>query len=93
MVKTKYKNRITGKEVEINDVYMNDNGAISLIEALYENSSEWIKIFPVDESNIMEIADFFTEEYCKGLGTTWTEDFKKGFRKGIAIYIESINKK
>lgn len=83
-MRAKYKNKLTGKEVEINDVYMNDSGAIELIEALYENSSEWIKVFPVDESNIEKIAENLLEEYCnKFPNSSWTNNFKDGFIKGI----------
>jgi hypothetical protein len=83
----KYKSKVTGKEVVIEDNYLNCNGILPIIEALYGNSNEWVKTFPIDETNITEIARTFMEEHCKGVGSTYTEEYKLGVFKGVAAYI------
>lgn len=90
---TKYKHKKTGTEVIIEDNYTNSmgsnlNGIIPLITALYENSDEWMKIFPIDESNISDVSDEFVKKYCSNsCGTTFTKDFQDGLKKGIQAYI------
>lgn len=89
----KYKHKKTGAEIVILDDYSNSmgvnfNGISSLITPLYENSDEWIKMFPIDESNISDVSDEFVKKYCSGnCGATFTKDFQEGLKKGIELYI------
>lgn len=88
---TKYKNIKTGEEVVIEDNYTNCNEVIPVIKSLYDNSSEWIKTFPIDNDNIHEIARNLMEEYCQGLGTYWTEEYKEEIVKGIELQLRSTH--
>lgn len=85
---TKYKHKKTGTEVIIEDNYTNSNDIVPLIKSLYENSDEWMKMFPIDESNISDVSDEFVKKYCSNSGgATFTKDFQDGLKKGIQAYI------
>ena len=84
----KYKSRVTGKEIVIDDNYTNCNGVIPLITALYDNSNEWVQTFPINENNINRISILFVEQHCKG--GTFSKEYKQGMTEGIRLYIESL---
>ncbi len=73
---TRYKNKNTGNTVDVPDFITNSNEALQLLHELYKNSQEWVKIYPIDKSNMHVVA----------------EEFKQGFIKGIVKYLESTIK-
>ncbi len=93
MIRYKFKSKVTGVEVVIDDVYTNCNSAIPLIISLYENSTEWIKIYPIHDLNSEAIADQFMQEFCSSLGSTYTNDYRLGVKNGVEAYIRKTLKK
>ncbi len=88
---TKFKHKKTGKIIQFEDFYLNSGGIYTVVKALYENSNEWIKIYPIDLENISEISECFMEESLEASKSNWTDDFKNGYKKGVEEFLKKEN--